>query len=314
MTEHADRPETPRTETLSRREALRALGWTVASVPLVSTLACGGSGGSDDDAGFGTDSGSGSDASSNTDASTPTSWATGGTASIVDADAYPDPFVAGSSACALTCQATIGPCHTTSPERADVSDGWDGLPVRLALKVVDESCTPIENAIVEIWHTNYRGIYSGRISTMCNSDEEDRAAAYFRGYVRTDAEGRVDFDTVFPGWYSGRCVHIHFRIQMGSYDGADSASSTLVSQLFFPDELVRSIFAGEPLYDGYGTPDTFLGDDNVVGGEEDPSPYVCDVARMSDGVMLASKTIVILSSSGSLCTMSGAGGGGMPPR
>src|SRR5690606_14806471 len=55
------------------------------------------------------------------------SWASGGTARIGDAARFPDPFGDDlSTACALTCMATIGPCHTTSPERRDVSYGWDG--------------------------------------------------------------------------------------------------------------------------------------------------------------------------------------------
>lgn len=188
--------------------------------------------------------------------------------------------------------------------------------MRLALKVVDESCSPIEDAIVEVWHTNYHGIYSGEIQGICNEAEEDRPAAYFRGYLRSDAEGRVDFDTVFPGWYSSRAVHIHFRIQVGDYQAADSADAVVISQLFFPDELVSSIFAGEVLYEEYGQPDTWLDTDNVIGGEEDKSNYICDVSPMADGAMLASKTLIVNTSNGASCTASGSanmGGMGGPP-
>ncbi|MEW5850669.1 MAG: intradiol ring-cleavage dioxygenase [Myxococcota bacterium] len=243
-----------------------------------------------------------------------TGWATGGTAAMTAIASYPNPFNgAAPSTCEVICQTTIGPCHTTSPERQDVSDGWDGIPVRLSLRILDSACQPVSDAVVEIWHTNYRGIYSGRINAMCNTAEEDRAAQYFRGYLRTDDDGRVDFNTCFPGWYSSRCVHIHVRIMTGDYNASDNATAEVITQLVFSDELVQSVFGNEPLYRDFGQPDTLLANDNVVGGESDRRPYIPDIARMSDGVMLASKTIIIRQSTAEeLCTAQGGGnmGGG----
>ena len=43
---------------------------------------------------------------------------------------------------------------------------------------------------------------------------EDRAhdgETFLRGTQVTDGEGRVEFETIYPGWYPGRTVHIHFR-------------------------------------------------------------------------------------------------------
>lgn len=247
-------------------------------------------------------------------ASTPAaraSWATGGTAAMTGRATYPNPFAGASSSCRLTCAATIGPCHTASPERADISDGWDGLPLRLALRVVDEDCRPVRGAIAEVWHTNHRGGYSGDIVQMCTMDEADKAKQFFRGYLRTDDDGRVNFDTTFPGWYRGRAVHIHFRIIRGAYDAADRAEAAVISQLFFPEDVTKQIFANQPLYEDFGQPDTTLGTDNVVGGELDPSPYICDVASLPDGAMLASKTIILADDNS--CQMQGAHGQGPPP-
>lgn len=248
-----------------------------------------------------------------------TGWATGGTASMTAKSSYPDPFTTLTGSCDLICETTIGPCHTDSPERSDISKGWDGIPVRVALRVVDETCTPVSNAMVEIWHTNYIGIYSGEISTMCNTDEEDRQDDYFRGYQTTDADGKVYFDTCFPGWYSSRAIHIHVRVMKGTYDPADNATAWVITQLLFTDELVTAIHTNEALYAAEGLPDTWLSTDNVVGGEEDPSPYVFDVQQMTDGAMLASKTLTIRGSlDDAQCTAEGSanmGGGGMggPP-
>ena len=113
--------------------------------------------------------------------------------------------------------------------------------------------------------------------------------------LTTDAQGRVDFDTCFPGWYAGRAIHIHFRVDV-------SDTEYVTSQLFFTDALVAEIFSSHALYSPYGQPDTSLTTDNVIGRTSDKSPYLLDTARMADGAMLASKLVTIRSSLGtSLC-------------
>jgi|GEM_PF-209554 len=315
MTEHKKK--------MSRRLLIKSMGVGFAALPVLHLLACqddsgmaasdmggGDLGNGDLDMGGASDQGTAQDQDNAADLGE-LAWATGGTAAMVAAATYPDPFESDApTTCTLTCAATIGPCHTTSPEQQDVSDGWNGLPVRLSLRVLDEECQPLEDVIVEIWHTNHEGIYSGNITDMCNDVEEYKSQLFFRGYQRTDAAGVVNFDTCYPGWYSGRVVHIHFRIMTGAYDASDNASAEVISQLFFTDELNNEIFGSHQDYSSFGQPDTQLGNDNVVGGEDDPSPYVLDIQKMSDGVMLASKTIILRSSSADSCSMQGAAGGG----
>jgi len=246
----------------------------------------------------------------------PQAWATGGTARIDAAVRNTNPFLdAAATTCRLACEATIGPCHTLSPERADISDGWDGLPMHVQLRIVDEQCRPVQGAIVEIWHTNHTGGYSGHIVQMCNNDQADVKRQFFRGWQRTDAQGVVRFDSCFPGWYRGRANHVHLRVLKGDYDPSDAAASWLTSQLMFPDALNTEIFGSAPLYRDHGQPDTTLATDNVLGAEPDPSPYLFDV-RNAGGVMLASKTLAIRSSlEASVCQARGTpppGGPGGP--
>jgi len=243
-------------------------------------------------------------------------WATGGTARIGAAARALNPFAsAAATTCRLACETTIGPCHTLSPERRDISDGWNGLPMHLQLRIVDAQCRPISGAIVEIWHTNHTGGYSGRIAPMCNNDQADVARQFFRGWQRTDANGIARFDSCYPGWYGGRANHVHLRVMKGDYDARDSATAWVTTQLLFADELNASIFGSEPLYKDKGLPDTTLATDNVVGQEPDKSPYVFDVQKV-DGVMLASKTLAIRSSlDEAVCSTRGArppGGPGGP--
>lgn len=226
-------------------------------------------------------------------------WATGGTAAMTAKACYPDPFTAAIATCPLVvCATTAGPCTATAPVRQDVSEGYPGLPVRLALKIVTAtSCTPVAGAVVEIWHTQVTGVYSGITPSpgFCSGGDADAPNhSYFRGTQTTDAAGRVDFDTCFPGWYPGRAIHIHFKVTVG-------ATSYLVSQLFFDTALTTQIFASHPTYTAEGQPDTANANDSVIGGGA-IAQYQLDTARMSDGAMLASKTIALRSSAQTNCS------------
>ncbi|HEY4178480.1 MAG TPA: hypothetical protein VGM90_16650 [Kofleriaceae bacterium] len=280
---------------LDRRETLRRLAFGVAALPLAKLLvACGdnGAGSSSGDDASGDDT-QGTDAGNSADGAITDGWATGGTASMTDKASYPDPFMTASSSCVVVATTTEGPCTTVSDlARQDVSEGWDGLPVRLALKVVDSSCSPIIGAVVKIWHTNHEGIYSGETPnpSMCNANNATYIAANFmRGVQTTDANGVVAFDTCFPGWYNGRAIHIHFQVKNGS-------TTYRISQLFFPEALTTAIFTSQPLYKTYGQPNTTFANDNVLSPitGDARNRLVFDYAQMTDGAMLASKVVTVM--------------------
>lgn len=254
-----------------------------------------GGGGTEGDDETGNDAGTetGDDAGTETgnDAGTPSGsadeWATGGTAAMVDKASYPNPFATAATACAVLRTATEGPCtEAADRERQDVSEGYGGLPMRLALRVVDSNCNPIADAKVKIWHTQRTGSYSGDTpnNNMCLKSSSESSKHYFRGVQTTDDDGRVDFDSCFPGWYRGRAVHIHYTVT--------SSRGSFTSQLVFDQDLVQEIFESHPDYAEFGQPDTPNATDNVVGNSA-LSTYVLTTARMTDGAMLASKQIVV---------------------
>lgn len=283
---------------LTRRQALVGLGTSAAAVPLAQLVGCATTpiAGTDAD---GTDVPPGTDALG-TDAPAATEWAAGGTASM--SGEYADPFTAP-TACALTCAMTLGPCYATTLTRRDISEGYPGLPVRLALRVLDETCTPIEGAEVDVWHTRNSGLYSGEdASDFCTTGDADaHSHRYFRGVQVTDASGRVDFDTCYPGWYASRTIHIHFQVRIGG-------SEHVTSQLFFPDALTAEIFGSHPDYASFGQPDTTNATDTVL-GSADATPYLCEWSRQADGAMLAYKALVVRRAlTTRLCSV---GGGGM---
>ena len=273
---------------LDRREALRRMMFGAAAIPLARfAMGCGDSNESTVDASPGSGSGS-ADGSIGTSGG----WATGGTAAMTDKASYPDPFTTAATSCVLVSTTTEGPCTTTSDlVREDVSEAWKGLPVRLALKVVNSSCAPVAGASVKIWHTNYEGIYSGQTPNpgMCNDNNATYIAENFmRGVQTTAADGTVFFDTCFPGWYNGRAVHIHFQVKNGS-------TTYRVSQLFFPEAITTDVFTNHVDYEEFGQPNTTFANDNVLSPitGDARTRLVFDVAKMTDNVMLASKIVTV---------------------
>lgn len=227
-------------------------------------------------------------------------WATGGTAAMTDAASYPDPFASASSACALICTLTQGPCWApNAPVRQDVSEGEPGVPLRLALRIVEaDGCTPIEGAEVEIWYCNIDGLYSAedvQSVAFCTSNDAHAVSGYFfRGRAISDADGKLSFHGCFPGWYPGRSIHIHFLVRPAANAGEATTQNTVaMSQLFFPEELTAEIFATVPDYIAQGQPDTRFARDGVLGAVDDIAPFLVEYQQMTDGALLAWKTIAI---------------------
>jgi protocatechuate 3,4-dioxygenase beta subunit len=301
---------TVETPSATRRQILSAFG----VVPVAHLLGCASADGiALDDLSGAADANAdnASNETNNDEASSTGGWATGGTKSMTGN--YADPFAAGlGSLCTLLCAATLGPCYAATLVRKDVSEGASGLPMRLAFKVVDEQCEPIEGLTVDIWHTSADGLYSGAdASTFCTfGDERATAGRWFRGVQTTDANGRVDFDSCFPGWYSGRTVHIHFTIRRGDVE-------LVTSQLFFDDALTDELTSSQPIYSDRGDRDTTNDNDGVISADE-VGDYMLQAARQADGALLAWKTLVVPTSADTaLCSVqggeNGGGPGGAPP-
>jgi protocatechuate 3,4-dioxygenase beta subunit len=140
----------------------------------------------------------------------------------------------------------------------------EGVPLTLNIivaSVSDNSCTPTEGTQVDIWHCDAQGQYSGVSDQGFDSTGQD----FLRGYQLTDANGAVQFQTIYPGWYSGRAVHIHFTIRT---QGADAADYQFTSQFFFDDNLTDQVHALEP-YASKGQRDTRNSNDTIFSGGGD---------------------------------------------
>ena len=174
--------------------------------------------------------------------------------------------------CVVRPELTIGPYFVDnqlnrSDIRTEPSDNsvTPGAPLTLivnVLSVANKSCTPIEGARVDVWHCDAQGVYSG----VSNPGFETTGRKFLRGYQLTDATGRVQFLTIYPGWYPGRTVHVHFTIRTKGTDGQDYQ---FTSQFFFDDALTDQVHALQP-YASHGQRDTRNANDSIYnsGGEQ----------------------------------------------
>jgi protocatechuate 3,4-dioxygenase beta subunit len=158
--------------------------------------------------------------------------------------------------CVLTPELTEGPYYLDLDlMRSDITEGRPGLAYELAFKVVDaESCEPIEDAIVDVWHCDADGVYSG-----VQGDD----GTFLRGVQVADGTGTATFHTIFPGWYQGRAVHIHLKVIQGG--------QTRTGQLFFDEQTLEAVYALEP-YSERGPADVSNDSDGIF--EESGSTVV----------------------------------------
>src|SRR3954453_5598991 len=196
------------------------------------------------------------------------------------ADAADGAEATATGACVtLMSSVTEGPYYLDGAlVRKDITEGKSGVPLTLRLAVGDatEGGTPVKGAAVEIWHCDAWGYYSGYTTAnpggSAPAESEDGSTAndntYLRGYQIANANGRVKFETIFPGWDTPRTCHIHVKVHTGGEkeDGTyEGGTVNYTGQLFFDDTIAGEIFALEP-YSRHSGSYTTLDDDMVYGG------------------------------------------------
>ncbi|KPI32246.1 intradiol ring-cleavage dioxygenase [Streptomyces sp. NPDC048253] len=161
------------------------------------------------------------------------------------ADAADTAPVAAAAVCTLTKEMTEGPYYLDGQYvRADITEGKAGIPLKLTLTVVDDdTCVPLSNALVEIWHCDALGEYSGFVGN--NGHNEPDSGTFLRGGVLTNSSGVANITTVYPGWYRGRCIHIHIKVHTNvtlTSDGSFTGGQELhTGQLFFNETITTAV-------------------------------------------------------------------------
>ena len=147
--------------------------------------------------------------------------------------------------CVLTPGQEEGPFYIDLAQvRQDIVENRPGVPLALALTVVDsDTCEPIRDAAVDIWHCDALGVYSGEPA------EGSEGETYLRGIQLTDGNGLAEFATIYPGQYPGRTTHIHVKVHIGGRQSDGTYSGGHVShtgQLFTSDRRDAEVFALAP--------------------------------------------------------------------
>ena len=241
----------------NRRQALAAFG----SVSLGALLAACGSDG---------------------DSTTSVSTTDGGTTTVeprTKSGAATSELFDDSSACTLTAQETEGPYYFDADSiRSDIREDRKGTRLRLAVRVRDaSSCEPLRNAVVDVWHCDALGVYSGFEAASTGAGggpgggptDNER---FLRGAQVTNSDGIVEFVTVYPGAYRGRTVHIHGKVHVDN-------RTALTTQFYFDDNVTERVYAGSP-YSGADGQDTTNATDSLF-----DKSLLLDLSKDGDGYL-----------------------------
>jgi protocatechuate 3,4-dioxygenase beta subunit len=211
---------------------------------------------------------------------------------------------ADNSSCILQTEVTQGPYYVDGELiRHDLTEDQPGVPLYLDIQIIDTStCLPVPALYMDFWHCNSTGVYSG-VSATGNGNVNDTSnldATFLRGIQQTDINGVVQFQTVFPGHYTGRATHVHILTHnpnsttirtnatlLGSSGNATTHASH-VGQLFFDQDLISQVEAVEPY--ASNTQDVTLNTDDMILSQEantmDPYvEYVLLGEDVSDGIL-----------------------------
>src|SRR6185436_19718372 len=153
--------------------------------------------------------------------------------------------------------------------RGDIREAKPGVPLKLRFSIVDaKKCAPLDKAALDIWHCDATGVYSG---FAANGGGPERGfggpppmgpppggrgrggpprarvvdeTRFLRGVQLTDKQGIAEFQTLYPGWYAGRTIHIHLKVRVGGSAAGQLYSGGHVShtgQVFLPEDLTEQI-------------------------------------------------------------------------
>jgi protocatechuate 3,4-dioxygenase beta subunit len=178
---------------------------------------------------------------------TPTATSTATSASTTIATPTPT--------CTLTAELTEGPYYLDVDKiRTDITEDREGVPLKLRITVVDTTaCKVVAGAAVEVWHCDAKGYYSG--FTANNPDGgggmggQSDQLTFLRGTQLSNANGIAEFASVYPGWYTGRALHIHTKVHIGgtitnnAYEGGHISHT---GQFFFDESITDQVAKVEP--------------------------------------------------------------------
>jgi protocatechuate 3,4-dioxygenase beta subunit len=143
------------------------------------------------------------------------------------------------------------------PNRSDLSSEpsddsmQEGIPLNITVsvyKVLNSdgdgkgTCVPFSGAKVDLWEANSQGLYSGV------REDGTEGLVYLRGYQTTDDNGTAKFETIYPGWYENRAIHIHLKVR--DFEGPEKIFEW-TSQLYLNNS-INELVHTQPPYSNHG--------------------------------------------------------------
>jgi len=210
---------------------------------------------------------------------------TGGSNAAADADVVVTPAMFENAAtCRVTPAAIEGPYYIDVEKiRSDIREDRKGTQLRVAARVLGaDGCTPVRDAVFEIWHCDAAGLYSGFEAASsgggggpggpAGGNPTTDAKRYLRGAQLTDADGIARITTIYPGWYRGRTVHIHAKVFISRHE-------VLTTQLYFDEALNRAVLATAP-YNEHTGRDALNDNDTIFNVQT-----IVTASKMRDGYL-----------------------------
>ncbi|KAJ4385765.1 hypothetical protein N0V93_010196 [Gnomoniopsis smithogilvyi] len=202
------------------------------------------------------------------------------------------------SSCILTPDVTQGPYYVGGEYiRRDLKETQDGIDTVIDYQVIDvETCDPVPNVYVEMWHANATGVYSGVVASG-NGDTSDTTninKTFLRGIQETDSEGVAQFETIFPGHYTSRATHIHILVHTNVtvYPNGtlgNDVTASHVGQGFWDQDLIYDADTISPYSDNTqeittNSDDSILAEETATDGVDPVFEYTYLGDSLSDGL------------------------------
>ncbi|KAI0529996.1 aromatic compound dioxygenase [Xylaria digitata] len=204
----------------------------------------------------------------------------------------------GNSSCVLTPEVTQGPYYVGGEYiRRNIIEDQEGIDTIIDYQIIDvDTCDPVPNVYLEMWHCNATGVYSGIVASGNgdSSDETNIDNTWLRGIQVSDSDGVVQFESIFPGHYTSRAIHIHLMVHTNATVYANGTlgnevSASHVGQSFFDQSLISAVEATAPYNTNtqeltVNADDSILAEETATEGVDPFHEYTLIGDSISDGI------------------------------
>ncbi|KAI0411656.1 Intradiol ring-cleavage dioxygenase [Xylaria grammica] len=204
----------------------------------------------------------------------------------------------GYSSCVLTPEVTQGPYYVGGEYiRENIVEDQEGVDLVIDYQIIDvNTCEPVPDVYLEMWHCNSTGVYSGIVAggNGDSSDEANYDNTFLRGIQKSDSDGVVQFESLFPGHYTSRAPHIHLMVHTNATVYANGTlgnevSASHVGQSFFDQDLITAVELTAPYNTNtqeltVNTDDSILAEETNTDGVDPIHEYTLLGSSVSDGI------------------------------